>query len=1273
MEWSGKMEEKEEDIGPKDENSKVYENGIELKELDDDELEVEIEEEVDENELGVDIENEEVDIEMDDEDDDKSGYEREDLEPQDRTDGEESLSQISRNQSETLREASSSKAINTTTIAATLSGSEGTAGKAGMVATNVSGNTTGVSTPNVEIKIPRGRGRPPRNANRADIGPSGLVSITSIWADDDKPKGKRGRPRLKPIVETEEKTKVEAPSKPYKVKRPKGPNNILLDIIHRLYKRDKQQIFAEPVNAEFVPDYYQVIKNPMDFSTMRKKVLNNEYLDFDSFNNDVRLIISNCYTYNRVGTMVYRMGLILEETWDKSIEGSKSRYEQSIINIKEHEEKKSAGEVISDSESESQPIWDQTPTSPPAGDSSNQRSMITRRMEARLSGLSNNTQFTGGTGRYGDNRTDSSVVSDSISRRTSSNYSHLGSSSMNSRLNGGIGMNNVGKSYSQSQQPKGPTLANICRGDGSSLKEALEKLKVDRFEPFNTLLRQMSTQACIKTPTIDDWYVFDKQLSNIQYRNSVKRFIGEESIKSLKKIMDIGTALLEIDPHPEVAKTPLSDLRLFGIDTEDFASFNQNLTVDNTFLLGVGENHIKLALSLQDEHPEIDLSPLRELYIKYTKNPPQSSLHTTQLSSLHTPPPSIHTPTSSLSSSSLQRQSQSKQLLMQHQQSSISSSLLQQPQQQSLNSSSTSQIMIGQKSQMNQNSVHAAAINKGLAGTYGNGVGMGSKQKSLNSSIYNAINDHSNQNHSHHSHGHVSSFSSQSDIQQITSSNHSPSNSTSNVIPDAMFESRNQGLIKSIVSPQNNQTRMKIQMNNGVSSGMINTINNIATNSSNNGYYDSIGVPHKIQKTESSQNIGLRPMSNTNGGISTTTVNTHNNIQGGNVISGTSNTSAMASYINNNVSSSNMNNINNSSIHNFGGISNIQHGNSVNSNNSGVNYNSCTSSSTSSLIGITNNGKYYGGNDFRNMPEKTSYSQSSIGVSYQQKVQNLNVPQQRYQQIIHQNKQYHSNVFMNSNSEGNIIDSNNGIGNNKNINGCDSNITSTVVASNNCSGSNGLNNTNINDNQAGKIDCHNTHINGQNNINGAGSSSKSSSVGYGSYQNNFLCGSESVNIHGIGSDTSEASAIGNINNFGMYQQRTQNSPRNQNIQYQQQNHHINVNISDGNNDNCNISGGSKQHNLSNNINLFQQYSQYNTHNHTQNHRLQQMGGYQYNSQTQVNQQNPQYIQRFNNNIQTGSVIQSNKVIHSNAPLHNNEGGISHTTGIVTSFISDNNN
>lgn len=58
--------------------------------------------------------------------------------------------------------------------------------------------------------------------------------------------------------------------------------------------------FYAPVDAEALQlhDYHDIIKYPMDLSTVKKKMDAGEYQDAQAFAADVRLIFSNCYKYN---------------------------------------------------------------------------------------------------------------------------------------------------------------------------------------------------------------------------------------------------------------------------------------------------------------------------------------------------------------------------------------------------------------------------------------------------------------------------------------------------------------------------------------------------------------------------------------------------------------------------------------------------------------------------------------------------------------------------------------------------------------------------------------------------------------------------------------------------------------------------------------------------------------------------------------------------------------------------------------------------------------
>ena len=55
-------------------------------------------------------------------------------------------------------------------------------------------------------------------------------------------------------------------------------------------KETVDEIKDEAVKEEDVPDYYEIIKNPMCFDTMFMKLENNEYFTLDSFLTDIHLI-----------------------------------------------------------------------------------------------------------------------------------------------------------------------------------------------------------------------------------------------------------------------------------------------------------------------------------------------------------------------------------------------------------------------------------------------------------------------------------------------------------------------------------------------------------------------------------------------------------------------------------------------------------------------------------------------------------------------------------------------------------------------------------------------------------------------------------------------------------------------------------------------------------------------------------------------------------------------------------------------------------------------
>ncbi|RLV90835.1 Bromodomain-containing factor 1 [Spathaspora sp. JA1] len=77
--------------------------------------------------------------------------------------------------------------------------------------------------------------------------------------------------------------------------------------------------FLSPVDTVSlnIPNYTEIVKEPMDLGTIQTKLANNQYENGDEFEHDVRLVFKNCYIFNPEGTDVNMMGHRLESVFDK--------------------------------------------------------------------------------------------------------------------------------------------------------------------------------------------------------------------------------------------------------------------------------------------------------------------------------------------------------------------------------------------------------------------------------------------------------------------------------------------------------------------------------------------------------------------------------------------------------------------------------------------------------------------------------------------------------------------------------------------------------------------------------------------------------------------------------------------------------------------------------------------------------------------------------------------------------------------------------------------
>ena len=77
--------------------------------------------------------------------------------------------------------------------------------------------------------------------------------------------------------------------------------SVLGSLLDKVIKNDEDKsggLFSQPVPKDEFPEYYEVVKKPMDYSTMKRKCARREYRSAQAMQKDFVLIMSNCVQFN---------------------------------------------------------------------------------------------------------------------------------------------------------------------------------------------------------------------------------------------------------------------------------------------------------------------------------------------------------------------------------------------------------------------------------------------------------------------------------------------------------------------------------------------------------------------------------------------------------------------------------------------------------------------------------------------------------------------------------------------------------------------------------------------------------------------------------------------------------------------------------------------------------------------------------------------------------------------------------------------------------------
>ncbi|OWK15822.1 BRD7, partial [Cervus elaphus hippelaphus] len=71
-------------------------------------------------------------------------------------------------------------------------------------------------------------------------------------------------------------------------------------------RKDPSAFFSFPVTDFIAPGYSMIIKHPMDFSTMKEKIKNNDYQSIEELKDNFKLMCTNAMIYNKPETIYYK-------------------------------------------------------------------------------------------------------------------------------------------------------------------------------------------------------------------------------------------------------------------------------------------------------------------------------------------------------------------------------------------------------------------------------------------------------------------------------------------------------------------------------------------------------------------------------------------------------------------------------------------------------------------------------------------------------------------------------------------------------------------------------------------------------------------------------------------------------------------------------------------------------------------------------------------------------------------------------------------------------
>ncbi|XP_064416963.1 SWI/SNF related, matrix associated, actin dependent regulator of chromatin, subfamily a, member 4a isoform X2 [Latimeria chalumnae] len=175
-----------------------------------------------------------------------------------------------------------------------------------------------------------------------DAGPSTPMANTrSRDKDEDgKKHKKRGRPPAEKL----------SPNPPNLTKKMKKIVDAVIKYKDSTSGRQLSEVFIQLPSRKELPEYYELIRKPVDFKKIKERVRNHKYRSLNDLEKDVMLLCQNAQTFNLEGSLIYEDSIVLQSVFT-SVRQKIEKEEES--DGEESEEEEEGEEEGSESESRS--------------------------------------------------------------------------------------------------------------------------------------------------------------------------------------------------------------------------------------------------------------------------------------------------------------------------------------------------------------------------------------------------------------------------------------------------------------------------------------------------------------------------------------------------------------------------------------------------------------------------------------------------------------------------------------------------------------------------------------------------------------------------------------------------------------------------------------------------------------------------------------------------------------------------------------------------------